>query len=155
MRRAGRAMTRPTAKARRADSARARVLGFHPSSVATWRMRARVASPPPGRPLSANETAPFDTPARRATSSIVGERVITPSWPVATRWRIHGPAPRRSCHDQKAATGPTTTAPLRETWDGAEPAPVPLQGGTGVLDQLGELGLEPLAGDGRTRLGAG
>ena len=45
-----------------------------PSSSAAARIRSRVASPTPGRPFMANETAAADTPARAATSSIVGRR---------------------------------------------------------------------------------
>ena len=59
----GRAMTRPTASALDTDSARARGLGDQPSLSAASRMRRRVSGEMPGRPLSANETAPLDTPA--------------------------------------------------------------------------------------------
>src|ERR1041384_2948819 len=43
-------------------------------------MRCRVSSATPGRPLSANETVPLETPAARATSRIVGRSslVIAP-----------------------------------------------------------------------------
>ena len=54
----------------------ARELDWQPSSRAATRMRSRVAGARPGRPLSANETAPLLTPARRATSRIVGRRAI-------------------------------------------------------------------------------
>ena len=67
-----RASTRPTARARASVSARACALGRQPSSSAARRIRARVSSPTPGRSLTANETAAGETPARRATSSIVG-----------------------------------------------------------------------------------
>ena len=59
---AGRASTSPSASAREAESARAARFGYHPSSFAIVRMRSRVSSETPGRPLSAYETAPFDTP---------------------------------------------------------------------------------------------
>ena len=68
----GRATTRPTASARDTDSARARGLGDQPSCSATSRMRRRVSGARPGRSFSANETAPFETPAAVATSLIVG-----------------------------------------------------------------------------------
>ncbi len=67
-----RAITRPTAKARACESERADALGDQPSSAATVMIRSRVASATPGRPLSANDTAAFETPASRATSAIVG-----------------------------------------------------------------------------------
>jgi hypothetical protein len=62
----------PTARARASVSARAEALGRHPSSSAASRIRRRVSSATPGRPLTANDTAAVDTPARAATSSIVG-----------------------------------------------------------------------------------
>ncbi len=67
-----RARTSPTAPARAEPSARAGALGRQPSASAASRIRRRVASPTPSRPLTANETAAIDTPARRATSAIVG-----------------------------------------------------------------------------------
>src|SRR5688572_9014567 len=70
--RAGRQSARPTAWAAAPDSARAALLGLKPISSAMARMRRRVASDTPGWPLSAYDTAPLDTPARRATSAIVG-----------------------------------------------------------------------------------
>src|SRR4051794_17021266 len=69
-----RAMTRPSAYSRRPPRLRAEALGSHPRSRATPRMRARVWSATPGRLLSANETAVVETPAWRATSTIVGPR---------------------------------------------------------------------------------
>ena len=72
---AGRARTRPNASARAAESARAARFGYQPSSRAIVTMRSLVSSETPGRPLSAYETAPFDTPAREAMSLIVTLRV--------------------------------------------------------------------------------
>ena len=69
--RAGRASTSPHASARAADSARAARFGYQPSSCAIARIRSRVSSETPGRPFSAYETAPFETPARSAMSRIV------------------------------------------------------------------------------------
>src|SRR3989337_1062163 len=66
-----RAITSPTARARDTDSARARELGVQPISRAVARIRSRVAGASPSRLLNANETAPFDTPAARATSWMV------------------------------------------------------------------------------------
>ena len=63
-----RASTSPQAWARATESARAALFGYQPISSAIARIRARVLSESPGRSLSANETAPFDTPARRAMS---------------------------------------------------------------------------------------
>ena len=68
----GRATTRPTASALETDRARARGLGDQPSRSATSRMRGRVSGASPGRSFSANETAPFETPAAVATSLMVG-----------------------------------------------------------------------------------
>ncbi len=56
------------------DNARAEELGDHPSSDATARIRVRVTALTPGRPFNANETAPLETCAARATSSMVGLR---------------------------------------------------------------------------------
>ena len=67
----GRATTRPSAKARDTDKERARWLGCQPSSAAADRMRSRVGGLTPGRPLTATETDPLLTPARRATSTMV------------------------------------------------------------------------------------
>ena len=67
-----RASTSPTAPARAEVSARAGALGRQPSSPAAARIRRRVSSPTPARPLTAKDTAAIDTPARRATSAIVG-----------------------------------------------------------------------------------
>ena len=62
-------------RARRARlSARAGALGLQPSSAAASRILARVPSPTPRRPFIANETAADETPALRATSSMVGRR---------------------------------------------------------------------------------
>src|SRR6478735_4381549 len=71
----GRRTTSPTARDREAASARARWLGVQPSSAAAARIRSRVSGATPGRSLSAKDTAPFDTPALRATSEMVGRRV--------------------------------------------------------------------------------
>ncbi|GAA0366905.1 hypothetical protein GCM10009541_06650 [Micromonospora gifhornensis] len=50
-------------------------------------MRCRVASETPGWPLSAYDTAPLETPARRATSAIVGRFTgVRPPEPVRCRW---------------------------------------------------------------------
>ena len=68
----GRAMTSPTASDRETESARALEFGVQPRLSAASRIRCRVSAEMPGRPLSANETAPFDTPAAEATSVIVG-----------------------------------------------------------------------------------
>src|SRR5665647_2672228 len=62
----GRAMTSPTASARETDSALPRRLGDQPRSRATAT---------PGLPFSAKDTAPFETPATRATSLMVGRDV--------------------------------------------------------------------------------
>ncbi len=70
--RAGRAMTRPIESARDWPSARAALCGRHCICSAIARIRARVCSLTPGRPFSANETAPLETPARSAMSAIVG-----------------------------------------------------------------------------------
>ena len=67
-----RASTRPIARARASVSARAVALGRQPSSWAAARIRARVSGATPGRSLTAKETAAGETPARRATSAIVG-----------------------------------------------------------------------------------
>ena len=69
--RGGRESTSPHAFARDAESERAALFGRQPSSSAISRMRFRVSSDSPGRPFRAYETAPFDTPARRAMSLIV------------------------------------------------------------------------------------
>src|SRR3954454_2062948 len=74
---AGRARMRPQASARAAESARAARFGYQPSSSAIARIRSRVSSDTPGRPFSAYETAPFETPARSAMSLIVVRR---PCW---------------------------------------------------------------------------
>ena len=68
---AGRARMRPQASAREAERARAARFGYQPSSSAMARIRSRVSSETPGRPLSAYDTAPLDTPARSAMSLIV------------------------------------------------------------------------------------
>ena len=67
-------MISPIANARDSESALPRALGRQSSAFATSTMRRRVASLTPGRPLSATETAPLETPAWRATSAIVGRR---------------------------------------------------------------------------------
>ncbi len=68
---AGRARTSPQASARAAESARAARFGYQPSSLAIPTIRSRVSSETPGRPLSAYETATFETPALSAMSRIV------------------------------------------------------------------------------------
>lgn len=70
--RAGRAITSPTASALAPPRARAALCGRQFISSATRRIRALVASLTPGRPLSAKDTAPLETPAWRAMSAIVG-----------------------------------------------------------------------------------
>ena len=72
---AGRARTSPNASARAAESARAARFGYQPSSRAMETIRSRVSSETPGRPFSAYETAPFDTPAWNAMSLIVTLRI--------------------------------------------------------------------------------
>ena len=92
--RAGRASTSPQASARAADSARAARFGYQPSSSAIARIRSRVSSETPGRPFSAYETAPFETPARFAMSLIVVRaslpcvsRFSPPPWAASERQR--------------------------------------------------------------------
>src|SRR5882757_1484083 len=82
--RGGRANTKPTARARESESARAAVLGRQPISCAIVTTRCRVCSETPGCPFNAQETDPFDTPAARAISVIVSRR-IAPSFHVAGR----------------------------------------------------------------------
>src|ERR1700749_2230282 len=65
-------MTSPNAPALPLDRARAALLGWNPSSAAIAAMRSRVAADTPGCPLSANDTAAVVTPARLATSLMVG-----------------------------------------------------------------------------------
>src|SRR5664279_2850767 len=65
-------ITKPRVPDRRVDSARAVAFGVNPRSEAARRIRARVSADTPARPFRANDTAPFDTPARAATSEIVG-----------------------------------------------------------------------------------
>src|SRR4051794_4018875 len=89
-----RAMTRPTARAFDTESARALELGVQPSSAAVRRMRSRVVGLTPGRSLSAKETAPFETPAARATSAIVG--LVTR---LLNRFSDGGVKPPDSCED--------------------------------------------------------
>ena len=71
---AGRARISPQASAREAERARAARFGYQPSSSAIARIRSRVSSETPGRPFSAYETAPLETPARSAMSLIVVRR---------------------------------------------------------------------------------
>ena len=79
-----RAITRPRLPDRRKDNARAVEFGVKPSSSATRRIRSRVSWETPGRPFRAKETAALDTPARAATSEIVGFRPIAPPVVIAT-----------------------------------------------------------------------
>ena len=72
-RRAARAAARSRAPAPRSAPA-PMALGRQPSSSAASRIRRRVDSATPGRSLTANDTAADETPARAATSSIVGRR---------------------------------------------------------------------------------
>jgi hypothetical protein len=65
-------ITKPRVPDRRVDSARAVAFGVNPRSDAARRIRARVSADTPARPFTANHTAPFDAPARAATSEIVG-----------------------------------------------------------------------------------
>ena len=67
-----RAITKPRFPDRRNDNARAVEFGVKPSSCATRSTRSRVFWETPGRPFRAKETAALDTPARAATSEIVG-----------------------------------------------------------------------------------
>src|SRR4051794_2046037 len=71
---ASRARTSPIARVRASVNARALAEGRQPSSRAAARIRARVTDETPGRSLTANDTAAAETPARRATSAIVGRR---------------------------------------------------------------------------------
>ena len=66
------AMTRPRLLDLRLDNACAVALRTNPSSSAARRMRSRVSGETPGRPFNAKDTAPLETPARAATSEIVG-----------------------------------------------------------------------------------
>nr|BFE68351.1 hypothetical protein GCM10020092_016520 [Actinoplanes digitatis] len=68
----------PTARELAPDRARAALFGLKPISSAMATMRRRVASETPGWPLSAYDTAPLDTPARRAMSAIVGRFTRVP-----------------------------------------------------------------------------
>src|SRR4051812_3728981 len=76
--RAGRRNTMPTVLLGAPVSARAAPFGFHPISAAIASTRRRVASDTPGCPLRAYDTAPLDTPARAATSAIVGRFTLVP-----------------------------------------------------------------------------
>jgi hypothetical protein len=76
--RAGLSMTSPKAPARPSDRARAALLGWNPTSAAMARIRSRVAADTPGWLLRANDTAAFVTPARLATSAIVGRFTVCP-----------------------------------------------------------------------------
>ena len=94
--RAGRAMASPTVCGCRPDSAAAAVLGRHPSSSATRRIRARVSAETPGRLCTASDTALVDTPARAATSRMVaGAGGVLAALPVAAL-PVTGTAPVRS-----------------------------------------------------------
>src|SRR4051812_45591682 len=64
--------TTPTACARPMESVRAVALSQYPSSSTAARTRARVSSTTSGLSLSTRETVAALTPARRATSRIVG-----------------------------------------------------------------------------------
>src|SRR4051812_47202274 len=79
--RAGRHRVRPTARALAPERARAALLGLNPISCAIATIRCRVASETPGCPFSAYDTAPLDTPARRAMSAIVGRFTRSPLFP--------------------------------------------------------------------------
>ena len=70
--------TKPTVRVRRSASERACALGRKPSSAtaANTRSRVSVEMPLPGRSLITNDTVVEDTPARRATSAMVGRRSI-------------------------------------------------------------------------------
>ncbi len=72
---AGRARISPQASAREAESERAARLGYQPSSSAIARIRSRVSSETPGRPLSAYETAPLETPG--ALGDVLDRRPAT------------------------------------------------------------------------------
>lgn len=72
-----RVITRPRANAFETESDRARLLGRQPSSSAAAMILSTVDCASPGRPFSANDTAPLETPARVATSAIVGRCFAT------------------------------------------------------------------------------
>src|SRR4029453_2598341 len=79
----------------------------------------------PGRPLSANETAPLLTPARRATSRIVGRRAILVTTSEAGSER--GRSPPRDYRINQFSGTPIRVASdcLGEMSDGAQtPCPV-------------------------------
>nr|WP_264295183.1 hypothetical protein [Microbispora sitophila] len=75
---AGRAMIRPTLCARDPDRDLAAALGRQPISLAMSRMSLRVSADTPGRPLSAYDTAPIETPALAAISAMVGRFTASP-----------------------------------------------------------------------------
>ena len=64
--------TRPIVSLRALASRRAELSGSQPSASAAARMRSRVVAETPGRPLRAYEAALMETPARSATSRMVG-----------------------------------------------------------------------------------
>ena len=64
--------TRPIVSLRELASRRAELSGNQPRASAAARMRSRVDADTPGRPLRAYEAALIETPARSATSLIVG-----------------------------------------------------------------------------------
>src|SRR5690606_6344975 len=66
----------PMAPASAEESDRAAVLGCQPRATAASRIRRRVPSETPDRPMSANDTAAGETPARRAMSVMVGRRML-------------------------------------------------------------------------------
>ncbi len=113
--RAGRAMMSPQASARAAESDRAALWGYHPRSSASWRIRRRVVSETPGRPLRAHDTAPLDTPALVARSAIVIRRpLLTKALGLsredgggAGRAMPHG----TNCQEAKTATDHTAYRP--------------------------------------------
>jgi hypothetical protein len=67
------------ALARPSDNERAALLGTQPSRSAMSTTRRLVSSDTPGRPLSAYDTAPVDTPAAFAMSEMVGRLSRTDS----------------------------------------------------------------------------
>src|SRR4051794_27271268 len=102
--RAGRHRARPTALAVAPESARAALLGLNPISAAIARIRCRVASDTPGWPFSAYDTAPLETPARRATSAMVGR---------FTGALLHWSGPRGPVSAAGVTGGCHATAPRR------------------------------------------
>src|SRR4051794_19767174 len=85
---------KPIVADRAPESARTALLGVHPISAAIARILSRVEFETPGRPLSAEDTAPLETRARSARSAIVGRvtgvRSLVGHHEDAPRARPHG-----------------------------------------------------------------